>query len=401
MITYKNILDAQKTLENIVTRTNLVYSKTISNEVNANVYLKTENLQKTGSFKIRGSYNRISKLSEFEKQKGIVAVSAGNHAQGVSYSAKKFGITANILMPEYAPISKVIATQSYGSNVFLKGKNIEETMELSKKFIDQGNIFIHPFDDPYVIAGQGTIALEMLEDIPNLDVIFVPIGGGGLISGISICAKHINPNIKIIGVETELSYNAKCSYSRGELICSNQSMYSLADGIAVGKYGLITNEIIKMYVDEIITVSEYDVATAIFIILEKSKILVEGAGSVGIAGLLARKDDYKNKNVGVVLSGGNIDLSILQSVIDKGLKNEGRKIEFSITMQDKPGELKRVTHIICEMGANIYSVSHDRLKDGIRPGFVSVGMILETKNKIHTNNMFRILIDSGYEVVLQ
>ena len=399
MLTLEQIKIAHEALKGVIHRTNMPLSRTFSNKLGSQIYLKMENQQKTGAFKIRGAFYKVSRLSEADKKKGIVAVSAGNHSQGVALAAQHFGIPASIVMPECAALAKIIATESYGAKVILKGKSIEEAMAVGKELAAQGMTFIHPFDDNDVIAGQGTIGIEMLQDVPDLDAIVVPIGGGGLISGIATAAKAINPNIKIIGVEAE-DYNAvKLSVEKGENLCIYSNEYTIADGIAVGKCGNNTYEIISNLVDEILVVSDDEVSTAIFWLVERAKNVVEGAGAVGIAALLANKIHMPNKKIAVVLSGGNIDLSILQSIIDRGLVREGRRIAFNLLMKDKPGQLKGVTDILSSMSANIYSIQHDRVKDGIRHGYVNVSFVLQTKDNLHTERIFEKLRFEGFEVI--
>lgn len=399
MITIEDIKRAQLILKNIIHDTDMFHSKTFSEKSGNKIYFKAENQQRTGAFKIRGAYNKIYNLTDEERNKGIVAVSAGNHAQGVAYAAKLFGIKATIVMPEYAPMAKIIATQSYGAEVVLEGRNIEEAMQAGLKLASNGMTFIHPFDDNFIIAGQGTVALEMLQDTPNLDAIIVSVGGGGLISGISIAAKSINPNIKIIGVQTEEFSPAKLSLELGENVCAHGS-FTFADGIAVNKCGHLPLEYMRQYVDEIVTVTEDEVSNAIFYLLERCKLVVEGAGAAAAAAVLSKKINLQNKNIGVLLSGGNIDLSILQTIIDKGFMMEGRRVELKVIMKDKPGQLKGMAEIVSAYNSNIYSTYYNRAKDGVNPGLVYVSFVLETRNHEHAREIFNALEKNGYKVIL-
>jgi threonine dehydratase len=399
MVSLEDILEAREIINGIIHETGIFYSKTFSQQTNSQIYLKPENYQKTGSFKIRGVYHKISKLSKEQRKKGVVAVSAGNHSQAVAYAAQNFGVPATIIMPEFSSLAQVAAVENYGAKVIIKGKTIEKSLQEAAKFYEVGMTHIHPFDDEDIIAGQGTIALEMLDEVRDLDAIVVPIGGGGLISGIAIAAKALRPSIKIIGVEAE-QYNAvKLSLEQGENICVYSNDYTLADGLAVGKCGKITYQIISQMVDEIITVSDDEVSSAIFWLLERSKQVVEGAGAVGVAALLAGKLKLPHKRIGIVISGGNIDFSILQSIIDKGLVRENRRVEFKLLLKDKPGELHKVTDIISSTYANIYSFSHDRTKDGMNHGFVSMNFTIETKDKNHISRLSDKLEKNGFHVV--
>jgi threonine dehydratase len=399
MVSLEDIREAREIISGIIHETGIFYSKTFSQQTHAHIYLKPENYQKTGSFKIRGAYYKIAKLSEEQRKKGVVTVSAGNHSQAVAYAAQSFGIPATIIMPEFSSLAQVSAVENYGAKVIIKGKTIEKSIQEAIKFSESGMTYIHPFDDEEIIAGQGTIALEMLDEVRDLDAIVVPIGGGGLISGIAVAAKTLRPSIKIIGVEAE-QYNAvKLSLEQGENICVYSNDYTLADGLAVGKCGKITYQIISQMVDEIITVSDDEVSSAIFWLLERSKQVVEGAGAVGVAALLAGKLNLPNKRIGIVISGGNIDFSILQSITDKGLVRENRRVEFKLLLKDKPGELHKVTDIISSTYANIYSFSHDRTKDGMNHGYVSMNFTIETKDKNHITKLVDKLKKNGFQIV--
>lgn len=395
IVSYKEIVKAKKILERIVHRTDMIFSNTFSSISGGMVYLKAENLQKTGSFKIRGAYYKISTLSEEEKKLGVAAVSAGNHAQGVALAASMFGIKSTIVMPEFAPMAKIVATRNYGAQVILHGRNIDQAREKAFELAAKGMVLVHPFDDPYVIAGQGTVGIEMLEDVPDIDAIIVPVGGGGLISGVAAAVKKIKPSIKIIGVEVE-GYDAlKLSLQKGQKLCVAGKV-TLADGIAVGVCGDIAFETIKEYVDQIVVVSDEEVSAAILWLLERAKYVVEGAGAVGVAAILANKINVAGSKVGVVLSGGNIDLSMLQLIIDKGLIKEGRRVEIRVLVPDKPGQLKGILELLSNTGVNIYSINHNRIREGIMPGFAEVELVLETRDKDHAVIVVKNMQEIGY-----
>ncbi|SHF19845.1 threonine dehydratase [Caldanaerobius fijiensis DSM 17918] len=398
MVTLKDILEARDVLKNIISKTGLVYNKTFSDVIGASVYLKMENLQKTGSFKLRGAYNKIAHLDDSEKRKGVIASSAGNHAQGVAFAARNFSISSTIVMPKHAPISKVAATESYGANVILYGEIYDEAAQKAEEIRSQtGAVFIHPFDDPMVIAGQGTIGLEILEDLYDTDVIVVPIGGGGLVSGIAIAAKSIKPDVKIIGVQAKNAPSMYESFKSGS-ITKTACITSIADGIAVKAPGQLTFEIIKSYVDDIVIVDEDQIAEAILTLLEKAKVVAEGAGAVSIAALLNGLIDVRNKNVVSIISGGNIDVNILSQVMDKGLVRQGRKMFVGTVIQDRPGTLYTLLHLIADNGANVLSVMHNRLTNEAPVGYAKIELILETKNKEHCQRLIEILKTEGYKV---
>lgn len=398
MLALKDILEARDVLKDVISKTGLVYNKTFSDVIGASVYLKTENLQKTGSFKLRGAYNKIAHLDESDKKKGVVASSAGNHAQGVAFAARDFSIKATIVMPRHAPISKVVATESYGANVILHGEIYDEAARKAEEIQQKtGAVFIHPFDDPMVIAGQGTVGLEILEELPDVDVIVVPVGGGGLISGIAMAAKHIKPDVKIIGVQAQNAPSMYESFKKGDIVKTSCST-SIADGISVKVPGRLTFDIIKNYVDDIVTVDEDQIAEAILMLLEKAKIVSEGAGAVSMAALLNGLIDVKGKNVVSIISGGNIDVNILSQVMDKGLVRQGRKMFVGTVIQDRPGTLYSLLHLIADNGANVLSVMHNRLTNEAPVGYAKIELILETRDKEHCERLIEVLISEGYKI---
>lgn len=321
-VTIDMIMEARERLEGIARKTDLTYSRTFSEASGMKVYIKTENRQKTGAFKVRGAFNKILSLTEEEKSRGVIASSAGNHAQGVALAAKTLGIEATICMPETAPIAKVSATKGYGARVVQSGRVYDDcyakAVEIQR---ETGATFVHPFNDPHVIAGQGTIALEILDEIPHMDAIIVPIGGGGVISGIAVAAKSIKPEIKIIGVQAEVIASTRASLDAGEIV-TLPGIKSLADGISVRTPGDLTFEIIKEYVDEVVTVSENEIEDAVYILAQRSKLVVEGAGATTIAAIMTGKVNLPGKNVTAVLTGGNIDVAVLAHIINKKVEKE-------------------------------------------------------------------------------
>ena len=393
------VKDAAEVLKNIARVTPLIPSPKINEH--SNVYIKCENMQLTGSFKLRGGYYKISKLTESEAKKGVIACSAGNHAQGVALAAKKRGIKATICIPTGAPLSKIEATRSYGANVILCPGVYDDAyttaMNLQKEY---DYSFIHPFNDDYVMAGQGTIALEILEKLPNTEAVFVPIGGGGLISGIAYTIKQINPNCKIYGVQAEGAPSMYNSIKNGKTQKLN-SVATMADGIAVKEPGNKTFEICSKYVDEIVTVSECEIATAILSLIENHKIVAEGAGAVSVAAAMFNKIDIKNKNVVCIVSGGNVDVNILSRIIDKALHKTGRIISFIAELSDKPGELNKILNIITKYEANIISIVHDRSNVDLNIGICLVDFVVETKNSEHINTLIKKLRENNYKILLK
>lgn len=363
------------------------------------LYLKPENLQVTGSFKVRGAYYKMSQLSQEEKDAGVIACSAGNHAQGVALAAKANGIQATICIPAGAPISKVEATKSYGAEVVLvKGVYDDayaRAVEIQK---ETGKTFIHPYDDEDVIAGQGTIGLEIMTDLADVDAVVVPIGGGGLVSGVAFAVKSLNPRVKVYGVQAAGAPSMYNSMQEHEQLTLD-SVSTFADGIAVKHPGDLTYQLCEKYVDEVVTVTDDEIATAILALIEQQKMVSEGAGAVAVAACMFGKIDTKGKKVVCVVSGGNIDVNILSRVISRGLLMEGRLLDVTIALADKPGELTHVSDIIASTGANIISVRHTRsdIDMDINSCFLSLQM--ETRNKAHADEVKQLLAQSGYQIV--
>ena len=400
-VNLEDVKKAEEVLKSIVKETPLQESKELSAKLGANVYYKCENLQKTGSFKIRGACNKISNLTDEEKAKGVIASSAGNHAQGVALGAKMTGIKATIVMPETAPLAKVTATKSYGAEVVLNGAVYDDAyakaVEIQK---ETGATFLHPFNDKYVIAGQGTIGLEILEQLDGkVDTILCPIGGGGIIAGIAVAAKGINPNIKIVGVQTANIPSMQESMKNGEVTTAFKST-TIADGIAVKTPGDVTFEIINELVDEVVVVEEDEIAQGMLFLMENQKVVAEGAGAVTTAALLSGKYvPKKDENVVCVISGGNVDVNTLYRVIGTALTKEARRYSFNTVIQDKPGGLAELTKIISEYDANILSANLSRSSMGGALGSLTAEMVLETFNHDHIDKLKVAITEAGFEIV--
>jgi threonine dehydratase len=396
MITVDNIKEAQKNLESVVEATPMTKAPILSENFNSEIYLKKENLQLTGSFKLRGAFNRIANLSKEKRDRGVVAASAGNHAQGVAFSAQYFGCEATIFMPEATPLTKVSGVKSYGANVVLTGENFDEAYEASMKFCEEHNKeFIHPFADDDVIAGQGTIALEILKEVPDLKQIIVPIGGGGLIAGIAIAAKSINPDIKIIGVVASGARGMKESY-KAQMPIDSVSVRTIADGIAVRDVNPKLLNIILEYVDHIVEVSDNEIANAVLFLLEKHKLVVEGAGAAATAAIMHEKVDVEDSKVCSIISGGNIDVTMLSQIIEKGLVKSYRKMNLLITLRDKPGSLTELSEIFRDCGANIVQIDYDRDSIKLEFGEAHITIALETKGEDHQREIKEKLKQNGY-----
>jgi len=398
-VNLKDIVTAQKVLKPIIKETSLIECQELSKQTGGTVYLKPANLQLTGSFKIRGAFNKISNLSDEEKAAGVIASSAGNHAQGVALSATKLGIKSTIVMPEAAPLSKVTATKNFGAEVVLHGSVYDEAYtkacELQK---ESGATFLHPFDDKHVIAGQGTIGLEILTQLEDVDVVLVPIGGGGILAGIATAIKAINPSVKVIGVEAANAPCMKSAVEKGE-VYTIDTKSTIADGIAVKRAGDLTYKIIKENVDEFVTVTETEIAQAILLLVEKGKITVEGAGAVSVAALLNSDLDLKGKNIVSVVSGGNLDVNLMERIINKALIANHRRFTVEVKLVDKFGELDNLLDIITESRANILNISQTRYKSTLEIDEQAVEVTLETIDKGHVDAIVAKLIESGYEIL--
>ena len=393
----QDFITAKEKLSKVLLKTGLIHSPIFSKEAGNEVYIKPENLQKTGSFKIRGAYNKITNLSEEEKKKGVIASSAGNHAQGVAYGAKESGIKAVIVMPKSTPLIKVESTKQYGAEVVLHGDVYDDAFKKAKELEEkEGYIFVHPFDDEDVIYGQGTIALEILEELPETDIILVPIGGGGLISGIACAAKILKPEIKIIGVEPDGAASAYEAIKEDKVVELKEAN-TIADGTAVKKIGNITFEYIKKYVDEIITVSDYELMEAFLLLVEKHKIIAENSGILSLAALKKLKE--KNKKVVSVVSGGNIDVLMISSMINKGLIRRDRIFNFSVNIPDKPGELAKVVDLIAQQGANVVKLEHNQFKNLSRFKDIELQITVETNGSEHIQKLTQAFEEKGYEIV--
>jgi threonine dehydratase len=396
LVKLEKIYQAQKRIGDVVVKTPFSYAPHLSHESGANVYLKKENLQITGAFKIRGAFNKIASLSDEERSCGVVAASAGNHAQGVAFSARHFGIRAVIIMPESTPLTKVSGVKHYGAEVILAGANYDEAYAYATLYGKQNNLtFIHPFEDEEVIAGQGTIALDILEN-DNLDAVVVPVGGGGLISGIASAIKALRPEIEVIGVAAAGAPALKNSFDTKTPIDSTE-VRTIADGIAVRDTSKFTLELMLESVDKVITVDDEEIANAILFLLEKQKLVVEGAGAVGVAAMMHHKLPHlEGKNVAIVLSGGNMDVTLLSVIIEKGLIKSNRKMKLTVTLVDKPGSLMKLTELLERLSANIVHIAYDRTSTDLDYGDANVTIHLETKGEEHQSEIRDLLSRNGY-----
>ncbi|MBQ8787512.1 MAG: threonine ammonia-lyase [Oscillospiraceae bacterium] len=396
MLSLDKVFNAQTVLKSIIRETNMVRAYGIAPD--CELYLKPENLQITGSFKVRGSAYKIAMLSDEEKVKGVIACSAGNHAQGVALAATKNGIKSLICLPDSAPISKVEATKGFGADVCLVEGCYDDAYQKALELKEsEGYTFVHPFDDENVIAGQGTIALEILSELDNIDAVVVPIGGGGLISGIAYTVKQIRPSVKVYGVQVAGAPSMFNSINNGEIECLS-SVSTIADGIAVKKPGENTYALVKEYVDEIALVSDDEVASAILALVEKQKMIAEGAGATAVAAVMFNKFDLKGKRVAAVVSGGNIDVTSLSRVIDRGLRNSGRSSSLLIELIDKPGQLKEISRIIADCGGNVTGVHYEKGNtESVNGCFLRIEM--ETRDYMHVNLITRTLRDEGFKLV--
>lgn len=397
MLTLDKIYHAKYILGSVIRQTDLIHAPKINPE--CDIYLKPENLQVTGSFKVRGACYKISQLSDEEKARGVIACSAGNHAQGVALSATKNGIKSLICLPDGAPISKVEATKSYGAEVCLVEGVYDDAYAKALQLRDEkGYTFIHPFDDDNVIAGQGTIGLEIIEDLPDIQNVIVPIGGGGLISGVATAIKSLNPKIKVYGVQASGAPSMLTSINDGKIECLD-NVSTIADGIAVKEPGENTFKYVSQYVDNIVTVTDDEISTAILTLIEQHKLISEGAGAVPVAAALFNKLPIKNQKTVCLVSGGNIDVTILSRVIKRGLMRSGRTCSLNIELLDKPGQLKKVSQIIADLGGNVISIHHERANEGSDINGCYLRIVLETRNYDHIEQIKMALINNGLKLV--
>ena len=386
---------SEELLGNIV-RTPTIRSQYLSNEINSDVFLKLENLQYTSSFKVRGAYISIKRLKEEHKKMGVIAMSAGNHAQAVAWWAQKENVNATIVMPEHAPLSKVMKTKSLGAEVILKGRTLNESQTYVSELVKNKKLtLIHPYDDPNVVVGQGTLGLEIMEDIKNLDLLVIPIGGGGLISGISIVAKALNPNIKIYGVQTEKFPSMYNVLHKKSL---NISGDTLADGIAVKMPGKITSEVITDTVDSILLIDEFDLEKAISSLFENERVVAEGAGAAGVAAIIKNKDIFSGKRIGTVICGGNIDARLFASILNRKLLMDGRMTKVRIDIIDEPGMLARISNLIAKYGGNIIEIYHQRMFNDVPVKNAKIDAIIEALSVEHIASIIKALREDGFQV---
>lgn len=393
-VSASDIKAAAKEIEGEVMRTPLVAAPRLSEILGCELYLKLENQQHTGSFKDRGALNKLKSLTAEQARYGVIAMSAGNHAQGVAHHARRLGIPATIVMPEFAPFTKVERTRELGARVVLLGDTLDASAVAAREIADKENLtFVHPYDDPKIVAGQGTIGFEMLEDQPELDTIVVPIGGGGIISGIAIAAKSVKPEIEMIGVEAELFPSM---YQAVNELAPSAGGQTLADGIAVKNPGALTRPIIEELVADILLVDESQIETAVHVLVEQQKIVAEGAGAAGVAALMKEKERFAGRKVGAVICGGNIDVRLLSWVLTRGLVRDGRMVRLRIGIIDRPGVLANVARLIGETGGNIIEVYHQRLFYDVPAKQADVDAVIETRNADHVREIIAALEAGGF-----
>lgn len=400
-VTIKDLELARERLEGVVEPTPLVHSSMLSQMLGAEVYLKPENLQKTGSFKIRGAYNRIAALSKDEASRGTVAASAGNHGQALAYAATHAGVRATIVMPTTAAIAKIEATRSYGQTVELAGGDYQEARRAAEQIRERmGALFIDAYDDPFVIAGQGTIGLEICDEIAP-DYVLVPVGGGGLIAGMAVALGTRVPDARLIGVEAAGSPQLSLSLSRGAPATVPSAVDTIADGLATGRIGRIPFEIIRDRIDRVVTVDDFEIGEAVLLMLERMKLLAEGAGAAALAGALKIGTALAGRRVVIVVSGGNIDVNLLDRIIGHGLAKAGRLVRMTVEMRDRPGELGRLLSAIAEQGANVHAIQHDRTRRDVAIGGAQVTVELETRGHEHIEHIREALASRGLKVLVE
>ena len=397
LIKYSNIIAAQQNMRDVIKITPLMPTKTFSNLAKTNIMMKLENLQTTGSFKVRGAFNKLSHLTTEEKQRPVVAASAGNHAQGVAFSATKLHLQSTIFMPTFTPPTKINATRGYGANVILAGETFDDAFAASQEYCQKHNAnYIHPFNDPLIIAGQGVVGLEIFQQFSELDTVIVPIGGGGLISGIAIALKEVNPNIKIIGVEAEGAASMLASHKNKAILTIPHSN-TIADGIAVKRPGELTFSIVEEYVDDLVTVSDHDIAHTAYLLLQRGKLLVEPSGVASLAAAINRKSSIMGKNVVTVISGGNINISLLEQIVEQGLTAEGMRVSIRVIVPDQAGELKKVLSIFDSLKVNIQNIVHERSITSVPIGYVLTICTVNLQNKAQLNIIKQELAQNGLE----
>lgn len=397
----KDVQAAHEVVRSQVRHTPIKRSSSLSQLTGGDFSLKLENFQRTGSFKVRGALNRIHHLNAAERKAGVVAASAGNHAQGVAYAASKAGVKSTIFMPEDATLAKVVATRNYGADVRLVGRDYQAAFEAAQVHQQQsGAVFVHAFDDPLVMAGQGTLGLELMADIPNLDTVLVPIGGGGLISGVAAAVKGLNPKVRVIGVQAEGASTIAPSLNKGVPVVLDE-VNTMADGIAVRKSGALTFPIIRKLVDEVVTVSEAEIAAAILFLLERAKSVVEGAGAASLAAAMHNKVDLKGRNACAVISGGNIDMNLVSRIIQRGLVKAGRIAVLSTVISDRPGSLAAFLAVLAQNKASVIDLHHDRDRLDLALNRTALDVHVETRGPEHIADLRRNLAKAGYEVAIE
>ncbi len=395
-VTLQDIRQAQSTISHLVRKTPALSARSLSALAGSELILKAENLQRAGSFKVRGASNRIAALSPDQKARGVITASAGNHAQGVALAAGNLGIPCTVVMPIGASLPKVEATRGYGANVVLAGEDFDSSQEHARRIMRENDLtFIHAFDDPAIIAGQGTIGLEILDQVDDPGTIVVPVGGGGLISGIAVAIKETRPNVRVIGVQAAASTAVVDSYKANRHFTAMQEA-TVADGIAVGTPGELTIPLVKRYVDDMVVVEEEEITQAMMLLLERSKLLVEGAGAVGLAAVLGGKIQSAGQKVAVVLSGGNVDSHLIARVVEHGLAHAGRYLVFKVMVEDRPGQLNRLLGIISESEVNVLDIGHLRHAPTVHLGQVEIQLTVETRNSAHSGEVLEKLRAAGY-----
>lgn len=400
-MTIEQVEQAYETIQSVLTKTPLTKSQTFSAMSGTHLYMKCENLQKTGSFKVRGAYNKISNLVREEGVTQVVAASAGNHAQGVAFAASSQKIASTIVMPLSTPIAKVSATRSYGADVVLAGSVYDEAYAAARKLQEKSDaVFVHPFDDEDVIAGQGSVAIEILHELPTVDAVILPAGGGGFLAGVAAYLKQINPRIRVIGVQAAAA-NALVQSFQAKKLVSTKSAMTIADGIAVKKPGILTTEYINRYVDDMVTVTDDEIAESILLLLERAKMVVEPAGAVALAATIHGKVNLPNKRVVSILSGGNIDVSMINKIVQRGLSKHGRQMIFSTSLPDSPGSLQRFVSVIADCGASIIFIQHDRLSSKLQLNEASVHVACEVAGTEHGKELLEALAKKGYRTEIE